>query len=40
MKVLEEGGQGVAPGSTLALGELGLPVTGKSPTLIVFWKRL
>jgi len=40
MKVLEESGEGVEAGSKLNLGDLGLPVSARRPTLIVFWKRL
>ncbi len=39
MKVFDESGKSVTEGSTLALGELGLPVSGAHGTLIVFWKR-
>lgn len=40
MKVLEESSEGVAAGSKLDLGELGLPVSGRHAVLLVFWKRL
>ena len=37
MKVLD-GGSGVATGTTMPLGDLGLPVRGEDGLLIVFWK--
>jgi hypothetical protein len=40
MKVLDEGTKGIEAGATLAVRELGLPVSGARPTLLVFWKRL
>jgi hypothetical protein len=40
MKVLDESGKGAVAGSRVELGELGLPVAGRGPVLIVFWKRL
>lgn len=40
MKVLDESGKGISPGSRLDLRDLGLPVTGRQATLIVFWKGL
>jgi hypothetical protein len=40
MKVLDESGKGIEAGATLPIEELGLPVSGRGPTLIVFWKRL
>lgn len=40
MKVLDESGKGVAAGAVLDLQGLGLPVTGRAATLIVFWKGL
>lgn len=39
MKVLDESGKGVSAGSKLALEDLGLPLSGHHPALIVFWKR-
>ena len=39
MKVLDESGGGVLPGSRLEIEKLELPVTGRHATLIVFWKR-
>lgn len=40
MKVLDESGKGIEPGAALSTEDLGLPVSGRGPTLIVFWKRL
>ena len=40
MKVLEGVFKGVAPGDTISLAELGLPVKGIRGLLIVFWKSL
>ncbi len=37
MKVLE-GLSGVQPGSTVPVGELGLPLAGTNGVLLVFWK--
>jgi len=39
MKVLKEASKGVSQGTTVALGELGLPVKGTDGLLIVFWKE-
>ena len=39
MKVLEEASKGVSQGTTITLGELGLPVKGTDGLLIVFWKE-
>jgi hypothetical protein len=38
MKVVEGLTGGVAPGSSLLLAGLGLPVNGTSGVLLVFWK--
>jgi hypothetical protein len=38
MKVFEGLSGGVAPGTGLAIAELGLPVRGTSGLLLVFWK--
>jgi hypothetical protein len=37
MKVLD-GLTAVAPGETISVGELGLPVAGRHGVLLVFWK--
>ena len=39
MKVLKETCKGVSQGTTVTLGELGLPVKGTDGLLIVFWKE-
>lgn len=39
MKVLKKAGKGVSQGTTITLGELGLPVKGTDGVLIVFWKE-
>ncbi len=39
MKVLKEASKGVSQGTTITLGELGLPVKGTGGLLIVFWKE-
>lgn len=38
MRVLKEASKGVAPGTPVALAELGLPIRGAAGALIVFWK--
>jgi hypothetical protein len=38
MKVFEGLSGGIEPGSTVAVTELRLPVTGTSGLLLVFWK--
>ncbi len=40
MKVLDESGQGVEPGTKINLADYGLPVNGTNGLLIVFWKSL
>lgn len=40
MKVLDGVFKGVAPGDTISLSEVGLPVNGTHGLLIVFWKAL
>jgi hypothetical protein len=40
MKVLDESGQGVTPGTKVNLADYGLPVNGTTGLLIVFWKSL
>lgn len=39
MKVLKDTTKGVSEGAHVALGDLGLPVTGADGVLIVFWKE-
>ena len=39
MKVLKDTSKGVAEGARVALRELGLPITGTTGLLIVFWKE-
>lgn len=38
MKVLEGLAGGIAPGSSVSVGELGLPASGTHGVLLVFWK--
>jgi hypothetical protein len=40
MKVLDESGHGVEPGSKVNLADYGLPVNATNGLLIVFWKSL
>jgi hypothetical protein len=40
MKVLEQGGKGVAAGTKIDLSPLGPLSLGRRATLLVFWKRL
>jgi len=40
MKVLDESGHGVEPGTKVDLQAYGLPVNGTNGLLIVFWKSL
>jgi hypothetical protein len=40
MKVLDESGHGVDPGTTVRVADYGLPVQGTNGLLIVFWKSL
>jgi hypothetical protein len=38
MKVLDGAFKGLQAGSRIAVGDLGLPVTGEHGVLVVFWK--
>jgi len=38
MKVIEGLSGGIAPGSAVSVGDLGLPGSGTSGVLLVFWK--
>ena len=38
MKVLDSASKGVSAGASIAVNDLGLPVTGNDGVLIVFWK--
>jgi hypothetical protein len=38
MKVLEGLSGGIAPGSSVSVADLGLPIKGTNGVLLVFWK--